>query len=136
MLKVKVHAADISDAAGAKLWLAPGQPPFTGVQHLWADRGYGGALLPWLTEHLDWSVEIVQRPRKWGRYPVGIEPPPLPSFTVWPRRWVVERTWAWIGRYRRLSKEYDYLPESSEAWIYAAMSRLMLKRLTQQPVRS
>jgi putative transposase len=98
--------------------------------------GYRGELLPWITEHLGWSVEIVQRPRKWGRYPVGVEPPPLPAFTVLPRRWVVERTLAWIGRYRRMSKEYDYLPESSEAWIYAAMSRLMLKRLIQQPVRS
>jgi putative transposase len=136
VLKVKVHAADISDGAGAKLLLEPGTLGCPRLQHLWADMGYRGELLPWITEHLGWSVEIVQRPRKWGRYPVGVEPPPLPAFTVLPRRWVVERTLAWIGRYRRMSKEYDYLPESSEAWIYAAMSRLMLKRLIQQPVRS
>jgi transposase len=60
------------------------------------------------------------------------EPPPMPAFTVLPRRWVVERTIAWIGRYRRLSKEYEYLPESSEAMIYLAMSRLMLRRLARQ----
>jgi len=136
VLKVKVHAANISDAAGAQLLLEPGQPPFTGVQHLWADMGYRGAILTWITEQLGWKVEIVKRPRKWGRYPVTVEPPPLPAFTVLPRRWVVERTFAWIGRYRRMSKEYEYLPENSEAWIYAAMSRLMLRRLIQQPVRT
>ncbi len=136
VLKVKVHAADISDAAGAKLLLTPGTLGYPRLQHLWADMAYRGELLPWITEHLGWDVELVQRPRKWGRYPVGVEPPPLPAFTVLPRRWVVERTFAWIGRYRRLSKEYDYLPESSEAWIYTAMSHLMLKRLTQQLVRA
>lgn len=136
VLKVKVHAADISDAAGAKLLLTPGTLGYPRLQHLWADMAYRGELLSWITEHLGGRVEVVQRPRKWGRYPVGVEPPPLPAFTVLPRRWVVERTLAWIGRYRRMSKEYDYLPESSEAWIYAALSRLMLKRLTQQSVRS
>jgi putative transposase len=60
---------------------------------------------------------------------IDVEPPPMPAFTVLPRRWVVERTIAWIGRYRRLSKDYEYLPESSEAMIYLAMSRLMLRRL-------
>jgi putative transposase len=136
VLKVKVPAANLSEAAGAKLLLTPGTLGCPRLQPLWADMGYRGELLSWITQHLGWSVEIVQRPRKWGRYPVGVEPPPLPAFTVLPRRWVVERTFAWIGRHRRMSKEYDYLPESTEAWIYAAMSRLMLKRLTQQLVRT
>jgi hypothetical protein len=56
----------------------------------------------------------------------------MPAFTVLPRRWVVERMIAWIGRYRRLSKDYGYLPESSETMIYVAMSRLMLRRLARQ----
>jgi Transposase DDE domain len=56
----------------------------------------------------------------------------MPAFTVLPRRWVVERTIAWIGRYRRLSKEYEDLPENSEAMIYVAMSRPMLRRLARQ----
>ena len=58
-----------------------------------------------------------------------------PAFTVLPKRWIVERSFAWLGRYRRMSKEYEYLPPSSEALIYAAMSRLMLRRLTHQTVR-
>ena len=69
---------------------------------------------------------------RWGWYPIGVEPPPVPAFTVLPRRWVVECTIAWVGRYRRLSKEYEYLPETSEAMIYLAMSRLMLRRLARQ----
>ena len=60
---------------------------------------------------------------------------PRRAFQVLPRRWVVERSFAWLGRYRRMSKDYEYLTASSEAMIYAAMSRLLLRRLTQQTVR-
>ena len=59
----------------------------------------------------------------------------MPAFTVLPRRWVVERSFAWLGRYRRMSKDYEYLTTTSEALIYAAMSRSLLRRLTQQVVR-
>jgi Transposase DDE domain len=86
----------------------------------------------WLAAHWGGSLEIGQRPRRWGRHPVAVEPPPMPAFTVLPRRWVVERTIAWIGRYRRLSTADEYLPEHSEAMIYLAMSRLMLRRLARQ----
>jgi putative transposase len=75
---------------------------------------------------------MVERPRRWGWYPVDAEPPPMPAFTVLPRRWVVERTLAWIGRYRRWSQEDEYLPESREAMISLAMTRLMLRRLARQ----
>jgi len=78
---------------------------------------------------LSWTIEIVKRPSKWGRYLPGVEPPPMPRFTVLKRRWVVERTFAWIGRNGRMSKDYEYLTQTSESFIYAAMSRLMLKRL-------
>jgi putative transposase len=65
----------------------------------------GQRLRAWVEQACSWTLEIVERPRRWGWYPVDVEPPPLSAFTVLPRRWVVERTIAWIGRYRRLSKE-------------------------------
>jgi putative transposase len=103
------------------------------LPHIWADMASRGQRLrTWVEDACGWTLEIVQRPRRWGWYPIDVEPPPLPAFTVLPRRWVVERTIAWIGRYRRLSNEYEYLPESSEAMIYLAMSRLMLRRLARQ----
>ena len=130
VLKVKVHAANITDREGVKLLLAPLQGQYRRIQKLWADMGYRGQVRQWIEATLGWQVEIVQRPRRWGWYPADVEPPPMPAFTVLPRRWVVERTFAWLGRYRRMSKDYEYLPATSEAFIYAAMSRLMLKRLT------
>jgi putative transposase len=93
-------------------------------------RGYNGALKDWMRERLGWTLEIVKPPRRWVRVPEGVEPPPYPKgFIVLPRRWVVQRTLAWISRNRRMSRDYEFLPETTEALIYAAMSRLMLKRL-------
>ena len=74
-----------------------------------------------------WQLDIVKRPSKWGRYPVDVEPPEMPVFTVLKHRWVVERTFARLGRDRRMSKYYEYLIESSEAMIYLTMIRLRLK---------
>jgi putative transposase len=61
--------------------------------------------------------------------PADQEPPPRPAFTVLSRRWVVERTFCWLGQNRRMSKDYERLPESSEAFVYVAMRRLMARRL-------
>lgn len=84
---------------------------------IWADAGYRGQLIDWVKLYLGWILEIVKRPDD------------AEGFVVLPRRWVVERTFAWLGRYRRMSKDYEYLTESSEGMIYAAMIHLMVRRL-------
>lgn len=128
-----VHPADIQDRDGGKLVLAEPLEACPRLSHLWVDAGYRGRFVEWVTTTLGWRVEVVQH---WwtGVKTVwvapGKEPPEIPTgFQVLPRRWVVERTFGWLGRYRRLSKEYEALPATEEAWIYLAMTRLMLVRL-------
>jgi putative transposase len=96
---------------------------------VWADQGYTGAFAGWLLQSRGWHLQVVRHPeRQLWRY--GLEEKPAHTFRVLPRRWVVERTFAWLGQSRRLSKDYERLPAVSEAMIYGAMSRLMLRRLT------
>ena len=86
--------------------------------------------MTWIEQTLGLSVTVVRKPRRWVRCPVDQDPLLMPTgFQVLPRRWVVERTFAWLGRYRRLLKDYEALPATEEAWIYLAMSSLMLARL-------
>ena len=84
---------------------------------IWADGAYAGNLVIWARNVAGWTPELVRRPAQQN------------SFEVLPRRWVVERTFAWLGRYRSLSKDYEELPQTSEAWIRAAMTGLMVRRL-------
>ena len=104
---------------------------FPSLRHLWADAGYRGEdLRRWITEGLGLSLEIVQRRPRWVWVRNDVEPEPIPAgFEVIRRRWVVERTFAWILRNRRMSRDYESLPETGEALIYVTMVRLMLKRL-------
>ena len=84
---------------------------------VWADAGYAGKLVEWVWALTGWALEIVKRPRD------------SHHFQVLPRRWVVERTFAWLSRRRRLSKDYEALSDTTEAWIHIAMIHLMLRRL-------
>jgi putative transposase len=128
-----VHSAAVMDRDGARLVLAAAKVVSERLELIWADMGYRGqGLKEWIEKECKWQLDIVKRPSKWGRYAVDVEPEPMPAFTVLRHRWVVERTFAWIGRYRRMSKDYEYLIESSEAMVYLAMIRLMLKRLAIQ----
>jgi putative transposase len=136
LLKAHVHAADSTDRDGAQLLWERLGAAFPRLRHIWADMGYRGRAVEWSKAQLGWTVEIVRRPSKWGRYPIDVEPPPMPKWTTLPRRWVVERTFAGIGRYRRMSKDYEFLTETSEAFIYAAMVRLMLRRLSRTAVET
>ncbi len=136
-----VHPADVADRDGGKLVLLRLQPVeerFPRLKHLWLDSAYQGKFEEWVKATFGWSVEVVKH---WwtGVRSVwvapGQEPPTLPSgFHVLPHRWIVERTFGWLGRHRRLSKDYEGRPVTSETWIYRAMSRLMLKRLAPEQV--
>ncbi len=117
LLVVAVHPANVQDRDGAKLTLMRLVGRFPRLERIWADGAYAGKLVLWAKNVGGWSLELVRRPSH--RH----------TFEVLPRRWVVERTFAWLGRYRRLSKDYEELPETTEAWVYAAMTGLMLRRL-------
>ena len=115
-----VHAASTQDRDGAKLVFEKLRQRFTRLRLIWADGAYAGALVEWLRalrSRNRLKLEIVRRSDD------------ARGFTVLPRRWVVERTFAWLSFHRRLSKDYEILPATSETLIYVAMIRLMLARL-------
>ena len=99
---------------GARLVLAKLLGRFPRLQIIWA---YAGRLVAWAWATGGWLLSVVRRN------------PDSHQFEVLPRRWVVERTLAWLSRCRRLSKDYEELPETGEAWVHIAMVHLMLKRL-------
>jgi len=114
---VVVHAASVQDRDGAKLALAKLRGKCPRLTLLWADGGYAGKLVDWVQEKCGWALEIVKR----SDDAVG--------FQVLPKRWIVERTFGWLGRFRRLSKDYEATTESSEAWVTIAMINVMVRRL-------
>lgn len=118
-----VHAACVQDRDGAKLVLRRLRPHrrserrYPRLTLIWADAAYAGQLVGWVTRVLRLTLEIVSKPA--GQR----------GFSVLPKRWIVERTFAWLGRYRRLSKDYEQNTRSSEAWIHLAMIHVMARRL-------
>jgi putative transposase len=142
VLRAVVHPATIMDRDGVKLVLRAGvRSQFPRLRHIWLDAGYNrkGKGKDWIEQTLGWSAEIVAHPPRYKKVwvPKDIPPDqidwsqylPPPGFRVLPRRWVVERTFAWHSQQRWLSKDYERLCATSEALIYVTMIRLMLRRL-------
>lgn len=119
LLAVHVTPADVPERAGGQRLLSGLKPRQPRLTLIWADPGYSGkAFADWCQAEGDWRLEVVTRiPRQ-------------PGFVVQPKRWIVERTLAWIDRVRRFSKDYERKVQTSECLIQLAMIRLMLKRLT------
>lgn len=119
LLSVVVHVANCQDRDGARPTLAQmkGKKALKKVKKIFADAGYSGEVLAqWALEFGGWALEIVKRTE-------------LHKFVVLPLRWIVERTFGWLGRCRRLSKDYEGRTRSSEAFIHLAMTHLMVRRL-------
>jgi putative transposase len=112
-----VHSAGIQDRDGAKPVLTALVTRFPGLQLIWADGGYAGKLVAWVATSLRRTLVIVKRPRH------------TRGFQVLQWRWMVERTFGWLNRSRRLSKDFEALPETTETWIRIAMIHLMVRRL-------
>jgi putative transposase len=145
VLKAKVHSAKVMDRDGIEPLLKRTEGQFPRLKYLWLDAGYKGKGKEWVEKALGWSVEVVQHPpkiapqemlrrwaREWAKEGVTIDweklLPPR-GFSVLPRRWVVERTFSWLGQNRRMSKDYERLTQTSEVFILVVMIRLMVKRL-------
>jgi putative transposase len=117
LLAVVVLPGNIQDRDGAKVLLAKVRKRLPRLRLIWADGAYAGELVGWVKRTCGWILQTVLRP-------VGIK-----GFVVLPRRWVVERTLGWLSRCRRLSKDYERKPATTECWIHIAMIRLMSRRL-------
>ena len=134
LVEVKVLSADIQDRDGAVPLLEAAKPKGPRVSAVFADAGYTGFLKDWMKKALGWDLHLVKRP-KFKRRIFGkeIEVPGMVveekrGFPILPKRWVVERTFAWLGRYRRLSKDYEQLCKTEETLIQMASARLIMSR--------
>jgi len=119
-IKVVVTAGTLQDRDGAKLLLeklAQQADATKRLKLIRVDGSYRGALIAWVAEHFGWKLEVVEKPKD----QIG--------FQILPKRWIIERTFAWLVRQRRLARDYERLPETSESFIYAAVIRLTLRRL-------
>ena len=117
LIAIVVHPANIQDREGAKIVLKKAYQRFWGLQIIWADSGYSGKLIDWVKVTFGSILEIVKRPSN------------TKGFTVIQKRWIVERTFGWLNKYRRLSKDYEVLTSTSEAMAQIAMINLMVNRL-------
>src|SRR5829696_7305015 len=145
VIKVKIHSAKVPDQDGLRLLLESARTELSRLKHLWLDAGYEGRGRRWIEEVLGLSVEVVRKPPKptpekvakiwaeeWAKEGEKVDWQRLMQprgFRVLSRRWVVERTFSWLSQNRRMSKDYERLCATGEAFVYVAMSRLMVRRL-------
>ena len=145
VLKAKIHSAKVPDQDGIKLLLKTARERLPRLSYLWVDAGYQGRGKEWAEKALGLSVEVVHRTPKptsektariwaeeWSKEGRKIDWQkllPRRGFEVLPRRWVVERTFSWLSQNRRMSKDYERLCATGEAFVYAAMARIMVRRL-------
>lgn len=112
-----VHTADIQDRDGAKLVFKRMRNHFKNLKLVWADGGYAGKLISFVNRYYRCKLEIVKRSDD------------VKGFKVLPKRWIVERTFSWFNKYRRLSKDYEYCTNTSETMLRLAMIHIMVRRL-------
>lgn len=121
ILKVVVTAGNVQDRDGARYLLEEltnSENAFKRLKLIWADGSYRGDLIAWVEDTFGWKLDIVDKPRDRS------------GFQVLPKRWIVERTFAWLVRQRRLARDYERRPETSQSFIYIAMIRLMSRTLS------
>lgn len=136
LMAIKVTGADLSDQEGGRMLLQPLKERFPRMKLVWGDSHYGGSMILWIKIHLGWIMQTVKAltmPKRgilvlegedvdWDQlFPKGFRP--------LPRRWVVERSFAWITRWRRLCRDHEGLPANAEAFITLSASIGMLARL-------
>jgi putative transposase len=152
VLKVKVHSAKVPEQDGLRILLESARTGLSRLKHLWLDAGYEGRGKRWAEEVMGLSVQIVRKPprpvpeevakvvakvwaEEWAKEGIKVNwqrlMPPR-GYVALPRRWVVERTFSWLDQNRRMSKDYERLCASAEAFVYAAMIRLMVRRLARR----
>ena len=145
VVEARVHSAKVPDQDGLRRLLEPARARLPRLSYLWADAGYRGRGKEWAERALGVEVEVVNRSpkptpekvlqvwaRKWfeeGHKKDLKKLPTRPAFENLPRRWVAERTFAWISHNRRMGKDHERLCSTGEAFVYAAMTRLMVRRL-------
>jgi putative transposase len=145
VLKAKIHSAKLPDQDGLRLLLESARTGLSRLKHLWLDAGYEGRGRRWAEEVMGLSVELVRKPKKpvpekvakrwaeeWAKEGRKVDWQTLMAprgYVTLPRRWVVERTFSWLSQNRRMSKDYERLCASAEAFVYVAMIRLMVRRL-------
>ena len=146
VVEARVHSAKIPDQDGIKRLLEPARSRLARLSYLWADAGYRGRGKEWAERALGVEVGVVNRSpkpppekvlriwaREWFREGHRMDLsklPKRPAFENLPRRWVAERTFAWISHNRRMAKDYERLCSAGEAFIDVAMTRLMVRRLS------